>query len=138
MTALDDVSAADLREALAETTDQKAVRRLMVALAYKDGDSVERLSDLYGIPKSTVYYWIDRFETRGIDGAIEDEPRPGRPPKLDESQRKSLATDIDASPERFGYEATEWTPELLENHLRREYGVEYSTGHVRRILREGL
>lgn len=135
---LDGVSADDLRRALAGTTDHKAVRRLMVALAYKDGDSVERLCRLYGIPRSTVYYWLDRFDTRGIDGALEDESRPGRPPKLDESARESLADDLAVSPAEFGYESEEWTPELVRDRVEREYGVEYSTGHIRRLLREEL
>lgn len=135
MTKLDTTPADDLREALAETTDHKAVRRLMVALAYKDGDSVGRLSDLYGIPTSTVYYWLDRFETRGLDG-LEDESRPGRPPKLDEGDRTSLTADLATSPATLGYDAEEWEPELTRDHIRREYGIEYSLGHVRRLLRE--
>ncbi|ADJ15316.1 helix-turn-helix domain-containing protein [Halalkalicoccus jeotgali] len=133
---LEDVSAADLREALATTENHKAVRRLMVALAYKDGDRVKHLCRLYGIPESTLYYWLDRFETRGLDGALEDEPRPGRPPKVDESTRNSLAADLTDSPAKFGYDRAKWTPELVKDHLEREYGVEYSLGHVRRVLRD--
>ncbi|MCL7417733.1 MAG: helix-turn-helix domain-containing protein [Halalkalicoccus sp.] len=135
MTKLDAIPAADLREALSETTDHKAVRRLMVALAYKDGDSVDRLSDLYGIPTSTVYYWLDRFEERGIERGLEDESRPGRPAKLDEEDRKSLTADLALSPTDLGYDADEWGPKLARDHIRREYGIEYSLGHVRRLLR---
>ncbi|MFC6906487.1 helix-turn-helix domain-containing protein [Halalkalicoccus tibetensis] len=135
---LDGIAAADLRAALADATDHKAVRRLMVALAYEDGEPVDRLSDRYGIPRSTLYYWLDRFEERGIDGALADEPRPGRPPKLDEDARDGLNADLDAQPAEFGYEAAGWTPDLVRRHLEREYGVEYSTGHVRRLLREEL
>jgi transposase len=137
MTKLDTIPATDLREALSETTDHKAVRRLMVALAYKDGDSVDRLSDLYGIPSSTVYYWLDRFEERGIEGGLEDESRPGRPPKLDEGDRKSLTADLALSPTDVGYDADEWGPKLARDHIHREYGIEYSLGHVRRLLRAG-
>ncbi|MEM4780416.1 MAG: helix-turn-helix domain-containing protein [Halalkalicoccus sp.] len=135
---LDGVRADDLRAALSGTTDHKAVRRLMVALAYKDGDSVERLSALYGIPQSTIYYWLDRLAERGIDAGVRDDSRPGRPPKLDDSQRVALAADLDAPPAEFGYDLENWTPELVREHVEREYGIEYSTGHVRRLLREGL
>ncbi len=135
---LEGVPADDLRAALAETEDHKAVRRLMVALAYEDGDSVERLSRIYGVPRSTIYYWFDRFENRGIDGALEDESRPGRPTKLDERDRESVVEDLTRSPVDFGYDAGEWTTDLVRTHLEREYGVEYSTGHVRRLLRDEL
>lgn len=138
MDKLDGISGCDLREALAGTSDHKAVRRLMVAIAYKNGDHVERLSDLYGFPKSTIYYWLDRFEKRGLGGALADESRPGRPRKLDEDERESLATDLEIFPTEFGYEAEEWTPKLVRKQISQKYGVEYSLGHVRRLLREGL
>lgn len=132
---LEGVAAAELRAALADASDHKAVRRLMVALAYEDGEPVDRLSDRYGIPRSTLYYWLDRFEERGVDGALTDEPRPGRPPKLDEDDRDRLDADLELPPNEFGYEAADWTPDLVRRHLEGEYGVDYSTGHVRRLLR---
>ncbi|MCH7661236.1 MAG: helix-turn-helix domain-containing protein [Euryarchaeota archaeon] len=138
MDKLDGISACDLRRALDGTRDHKAVRRLMIALAYKDGDSVDRLSTLYGIPKSTIYYWFDRFEKRGIEEALEDEARPGRPRKLADRERDALIEDLASSPTEFDYDAREWTPELLQAHIRRIYGVEYSIGHIRRLLREEL
>lgn len=136
MAALDDASADRLRELLAEADDPKAVKRLMVALAYRDGASVPAMSERYGIPRSTLYYWLDRFEERGPAGAIRDEPRPGRPPKLDEADRRALRDDLDREPAAFGYDATDWTPELVRAHLDDEYGVSYSLGHVRRLRRE--
>lgn len=138
MAKLDGVTASDLRAALAETSDHKAVRRLMIALAYKDGDSVNQLSQRYGFPHSTVYYWLDRFEKRRLEEALEDEARPGRPRKLADEERDALMEDLATEPGRFGYNVREWTPELLREHIRLTYGVEYSTGHVRRLLREGL
>lgn len=66
-----------LREALAETSDPKAVKGLMIALAYCDGVPVETLSERYGISRSTVYSGFDRFENEPITEAIRDEHRPG-------------------------------------------------------------
>lgn len=138
MDKLEAIPADDLRKALAEARSHKAVRRLMIALAYKNGDSVATLSCLYGLPESTVYYWLDRFEKRGLTEALEDESRPGRPRKLDEGERASLVADLGASPVEYGYDADDWTPELVCEHIDREYGVEYSMGHIRRLLREEL
>lgn len=136
MAKLEAISGDELRAALAETRDHKAVRRLMIALAYKDGVAVERLSHLYGVPESTVYYWLDRFDTRGIKEALEDESRPGRPRKLGDDEHASLAETLADSPNQAGYEAATWSPQLVRRHIRWEYGVEYSLGHVRRLLRE--
>lgn len=136
MTKLDDLDPDALRDALADPPSSKAVKRLMVALSYIDGVPVSTLSDRYGIPRSTIYYWLDRFERGSIDDAIVDEDRPGRPSELDDSERSVLVEHLDAAPGEFGHDADEWTPELVRSHIEREFGVSYSEGHVRRLLRQ--
>ena len=136
MDKLADVDDAALREALDYAEHAKAAKRLMVALSYLDGVSVSTMEERYDIPRSTLYYWLDRFETYSIPDAIEDEPRPGRPPKLDESERDSLRGDLADDPAAYGYDADEWTPELARRHIERAYGITYSEGHVRRLLRQ--
>jgi transposase len=136
MDKLAEVSADDLRAALADVESAKAAKRLMVALDYKDDVSVATLADRYGVPRSTLYYWLDRFEEQSIADAIEDEPRPGRPPRLTDAAREALQTDLDDEPSDHGYDEETWTPELVQQYIEREYGVSYSTGHVRRLLRE--
>lgn len=130
------VTASELRAALETADDPKAVKRLMVALAYLDGVRVETLVDRYGIPQSTVYSWLDRFEERPLADALHDEARPGRPPKLEPDEREALAAHLDASPEAVGFDAQTWTPELVREHVEREFGVRYSVGHARRLLAE--
>jgi transposase len=136
MNKLEDVDGDALRDALGETLSAKAAKRLMIALAYADGVRVETLSERYGIPRATVYSWLDRFEHQSISDAIEDESRPGRPSKLDASQREQLSDDLVGSPAELGYDTSEWTPELAQSHIERAYDVTYSLGHVRRLLRE--
>lgn len=136
MNKLADVDIETLQAALATASSAKAAKRLMVALAYADGVRVETLSERYDIPRATVYSWLDRFEQQSVSDAIEDESRPGRPPKLDVSQREQLADVLAKSPTEQGYGASEWTPELARRHIERTYDVTYSLGHVRRLLRE--
>lgn len=136
MSKLDDVSAERLRDALDDVTDVKATKRLMVALSYKDDESVEAMSERYGIPMATLYSWLDRFETKSIPDALEDEQRPGRPPKLSDDERESLQKDLDQPPTAHGYDADDWTPELVQTHIETAYDVTYSLGHVRTLLRE--
>jgi transposase len=136
MNKLEDVNADALRDALGEAASAKAAKRLMIALAYADGVRVETLSERYGIPRATVYSWLDRFEHQSISDAIEDESRPGRPPKLDAPQREQLSDDLVGSPAELGYDASKWTPELAQSHIERVYDVTYSLGHVRRLFRE--
>jgi transposase len=133
MNKLDDVDPGALRAVLAETTDAKAAKRLVVALDYLDGVSVDALSDRYGIPRSTVYYWLSRFEERPVREAITDEDRPGRPTELD---RDVLDDVVSTPPTEYGIDREEWSPAALRRVLEREFDVSYSEGHVRRLLAE--
>ncbi|MGM0592636.1 MAG: helix-turn-helix domain-containing protein [Halobacteriota archaeon] len=135
MNKLEGVDADALRGALDTTTDAKAAKRLMVALSYIDGDSVATLSRRYAIPKSTLYYWLDRFAESSVEEAIEDEPRPGRPTKLDANHRTELRETLDNPPGDLGFDEGQWSPELVQSFIESEYGVSYSVGHVRRLMR---
>jgi transposase len=136
MPGVEDVPVAALRRELDRIEDAKAVRRLMVAIAYRDGVDVETLSDRYGIPVSTIYAWLDRFGNRTVTDAVTDDTSPGRPAKLSPEQRRTVRTWLRDSPREAGLDGDEWTPELLRDHIRTAFDVEYSLGHVRRILRE--
>lgn len=133
---LEGVTAPELRDALESAESPKAVKRLVIALAYLDGVPVETLVERYGIPQSTVYSWLDRFEERSLDDALRDDERPGRPPKLGPDQRAALADRLAHPPDEVGFDATAWTPELLREHVDRAFGVRYSVGHARRLLEE--
>lgn len=134
MDKLSAVAVGDLQAALDQVSTGKAAKRLIIALAYKDGVSVETLSERYAIPRSTVYYWLGRFEEMPIDEAIKDEDRPGRPPALTRDERERLQTDLGESPQTFGFETDSWSAKLLQKHIVEKYGVEYSEGHIRRLL----
>lgn len=100
MEKLTDIPADELREALEAASSAKAAKRIMVALAYKDGVSVDTLSERYAIPRSTVYSWLDRFEKK----PIKDDDRSGRPPALTAEEREELKADLACSFQMFGFE----------------------------------
>jgi transposase len=133
MAKLEDVAADRLRSELAGAETAKAAKRLMVALAYKDGAGVESIADRYGIPQSTIYYWLDRFEGESVADALADDPRPGRPSKLTEEQRATVAAWLESPPES-GETADGWTAERLRERIADEFGVEYSAAHVSRTF----
>lgn len=114
----------------------KAVKRLSMAIAYRDGVRVDILSERYDIPRSTIYAWLDRFEDDPVEAAICDDPRPGRPAALDPEEVVELASDITDGPTIHGFSAPEWTADLLQTHILEAYGVGYSEGHARRLLRQ--
>lgn len=133
---LESVSPDRLRRALEEAASAKAAKRLLVALAYVDDVPVSTIVDRYGIPRSTVYHWLDRFETHSIEEAIADDARPGRPPALTPAERDELQSILEQDPRSIGYEADSWTSNALRRYIEDEYGVSYSDAHVRRLRNE--
>ncbi|WP_135825193.1 helix-turn-helix domain-containing protein [Halorussus ruber] len=136
MDKLDGVPLSALQEQLDAAESSKATKRLMVAIAYKDGVAVSTLSERYDVPESTLYYWLDRIAEKPLSEAIEDDERPGRPSELDDAERRSVFDALADSPQAYGFEASSWTPELVQEFIEREYGVSYSLGHVRRLIRD--
>jgi transposase len=107
----------------------------MIAIAYLDGESVHTLSDRYGIPQSTIYYWLDRFERTSIEEAVADASRSGRPPKLTPDQLSVVEEILSKSPDDHGYEGKSWTAEKVQQLIAERFDIEYSTGHLRRLLK---
>ncbi len=133
---LDATSVSELQSALGDADTGKAAKRMMIALAYKDGVDVATISSRYGIPTSTVYYWLNRFDDSSLIDAATDDVRPGRPSELTEDQRESVRQWLTAPPAERGLDAEEWTPALLREHIHEAFEVDYSTAHVQRLLSE--
>ncbi|TSD08900.1 helix-turn-helix domain-containing protein [Haloglomus irregulare] len=133
MTKLGSVPLEELHAELESVESAKGAKRLMVAIAYKDGVDVETIAARYAIPQSTIYYWLDRLDKEPLSEALEDDNRPGRPSKLSPEQRATVADWVDkdaatGSPER------NWTARELRDKIVKEFGVEYSIAHVNRTF----
>ncbi|WP_435181966.1 helix-turn-helix domain-containing protein [Halorussus sp. AFM4] len=136
MDKLDGVSLSTLWEQLDAAETPKAAKRLMIAIAYKDGVPVSVLSERYDVPESTLYYWLDRIADDPVAEAVEDDDRPGRPSALDDADREALFAALAESPAAHGFDAESWTPRLAREFIEREFDVSYSLGHVRRLMRQ--
>lgn len=134
MARLEHVPTDALRRELDRQDRAKPTRRLMVAIAYKEGVSQTELAEWYGLSRKTVHNWLERLEERPIAEAIRDDPRPGRPPRLDEADLEELRELLAESPTERGYDATEWSAPLVRRLLDERFGVNYTLRSVRRIL----
>jgi len=133
-----EITLEELQKKLAETDDDgKAVKRLMTAIAYKQGQSPAEIEETYGISKKNVYIWLDRFETRGLDDALYDESKPGRPSKLSGEEFTELEAVLQKSPDDAGYEDIQaWSPKFVQHWLKTHFDVEYTRRHIRRLMEE--
>lgn len=136
MARLESVSLTELRDQLETFGERRPMLRLLAAILYKQGQSAPTIADWFDVRVATVYAWFDRIESEpSLEGAIRDDPRPGRPPRLSRADRRRFHERLRRPPSEAGFDADEWTPRLAQTALRAEFDVEYSLRHVRRLLR---
>jgi len=82
--------------------------------------------------RNTPTRWVKRFNAEGIAGFY-DRPRPGPSPKMPHDQIDQVLLSP-PSGENFKQEA--WTNLLLWHALKDNYGVEYSKGHLSRVVKQ--
>lgn len=122
-------------ERLRSENDGKAVKRLIVAREYLDGKSPADISEKYGWPEQTIYSWIDRLESYGLDGGLHDESPPGRPSRLSDEEFEQFRSILQQPPEEVGFDAQAWSSDNAKEFLRQEFGQDFSRRHVRRLLK---
>jgi transposase len=68
--------------------------------------------------------------------AVTDDKRTGRNRKLSDSELQEFQETAQEPPDKTGIDAPAWTPSLVQEHLEKTYGVEYSIPSCRRLLKE--
>lgn len=71
--------------------------RAHAVLLSAEGYTVKDLQKVFDIRKATALAWIDRWEERGRDG-LEDDPRPGGPPILNQEEQEVLLEELQRYP----------------------------------------
>lgn len=103
---------------------------LLSEQGYKDGSIAERV----GVSVATVERTRQKFVQQGLDEAIREKPRPGKPCKLDgKTEACLIATACSDAPEG----RANWTMQLLAERLVTLNKVEsISDETVRRVLKK--
>lgn len=122
-----------LREMHAAETSAKEKLRLLIAIKRKEGASFDFIAEQLEMKRITVNKILHRFQARGIS-AKADEKRSGRPGKLTQRQLKNLRKMLISGP-RKGTNAL-WTTRRILDLVKREYGLVYTTRHVRRLMHQ--
>jgi transposase len=103
--------------------------------AVRSGISKSTVAQAYGVSRLTIYRWLDRFESGGID-ELERKPGSGRPRKLEELTEEELKTIVLQRASEFGFETDLWTVGRLRRVIREQYEIDLSDNTVWRRLRE--
>lgn len=134
---LDRISLEELQAALDNVEGKKPTQRLLAAIAYKNGVTQTELAEWYDVERRTIYSWLKRLDAAdSLEYAVTDEDRPGRPRKLSEDEQDEFERTLSSPPTASGYEASTWTPALVQQYLDETFDVEYSLPSCRRLLKE--
>lgn len=133
---LPELTTEEVTERLCQEIDGKAVKRLVAAREYLDGQSPAEISRKYGWPEQTIYSWFDRLESQDLDDALHDDSPPGRPATLSEAEFDQFRTAVNNPPDVVGFDEQDWSPSLARQFIRDEFGYTFSRRHVRRLLKD--
>jgi len=123
-----------VRAEIQSTSEGRYYHRLHVALLVLSGHSCQQAARLYNMSTRTVQHWMAQLAWRGL-GALRETARPGRPPKLSESDKDALVKDLAASPRALGYHQDHWDARVLLHHLDTTYGVRLGIRQCQRLIR---
>jgi transposase len=109
------------------------VKRLHVLLAVAEGMTVHDVAQMLGLGEQTVRDYLHSFLWRGVASLVYQRP-PGRPAKRTQTQRKALATLIEAGPQAAGYASGCWSATMIQDLIQRQFGVEYHPHYICPLL----
>ena len=95
------------------------VERAKVLLCYARGWGVSAICKSLGLKRGKVYRCINKALSFGIDAALDDLPRSGRPRKITEEATTWLVSVACQKPKDLGYSYELWTTRLLSKHIRK-------------------
>jgi len=119
-----------LSAALKQARGVRQWRRLQALLLLSSGQSPVAVAQAVGSSRSSVYNWVQAWQTAGVTG-LQEGPHRGRARRLDAAGDALLESRLRAAPQDHGYHATGWTVPLLLTELSKA-GYTVSEQTVRR------
>jgi transposase len=115
--------------------DVRLLRRISVLLEYLQGHvPLQTLRERWGISEASVYVWLKALLLHGVASLVYAHGG-GRPAKLTPTQKKQLCAWLDKGSQTHGFESACWTTRLIQELIRREFGVLYNRFYLCELLR---
>lgn len=116
----------EIDEHLATSDDPTIVRRLCFLKNLYAGDTLAAAAGRVGASQPTGVRWADRWNEGGLDGLRPDAPE-GRPSKLDDEQRRRLASLLE--------DGSAGSAGEIKRLIEDEFDVEYTEQYVYELVR---
>ncbi|MDP6563511.1 MAG: IS630 family transposase [Alphaproteobacteria bacterium] len=130
----EDYEARDLRRLAKRSKDAAQSRRLLALAEIYAGGSRTAAAQLGDVALQSVRDWVLRFNAKGPDGLI-DGKAPGKPAKLNDSQRQALAAIVEAGPIPAIHGVVRWRLIDLRQWIWQEFAISLDESTVSRELK---
>lgn len=122
----------ELKRMMRQEVGRVSQRAHMVLLS-ADHHAVPKIATFFECSRATVRSWLRRFDALGPAG-LYDEPRSGRPRKVDARVIEAVRGLLHTDPRQAGYLASFWTVAMLALALAKSLTVELSATSIRCLL----
>ncbi len=110
-------------------------RRFQALALCRKGVPQAAIARQFRVSRAAVCQWLKAVRKTGTTG-LKRKPRPGRPQKLTDSQRRRLLKALASGAERAGYATQLWTAERIQRLVLERFGTRYHVNHVPKLLRQ--
>ncbi|MEH1839003.1 MAG: helix-turn-helix domain-containing protein [Nostoc sp.] len=109
-------------------------QRIEIMLLADEGKTQRSICQILGCCPATARHWMHIART-GMAHQWQDCPI-GRPKAINDEYLERLKELIKSSPRDHGYAFRRWTTNWLGKHLAKEFGIEVSDRHIKRLLKQ--
>jgi transposase len=114
--------------------DWREWRRMRAWELHGEGWTGQEIAEALGVSQAAVSQWLKRAREGGVQ-ALKSQPRAGAAPRLTEEQQAELLEHLTAGAEAYGFYGDVWTLPRIAIVIKKEFGVQYHSSHVGRLLR---
>lgn len=119
---------------LAMKSDKARIaKRATVLYNVHQGYSVKEVSEMHQVSVATVYNYVERFQSEGIEG-LPNKPIPGRPTKATPEYIEVLEQTLESDPQQMGFAFTLWTQARLRQYLAEQTGISLSRSRFQELM----
>ncbi|MDR2455293.1 MAG: IS630 family transposase [Deltaproteobacteria bacterium] len=96
----------------------RLIQRAKVLLLAAKGQTDDKIASFVGLNKNSVRNTIGKFTTMGLQAALTDLARSGRPAAIEEEAKQWVRSLASQRPIEHGYDQPLWTIQKLTSHVR--------------------
>lgn len=123
-----------LQKSFQENLSEQYRQRIQIMLLADEGKTQVQICHALGCCPATVRHWT-HIARAGIAHQWMDCPI-GRPKTVNEEYLERLKELVNDNPTNYGYSFRRWTTNWLRKHLGKEFGIEISDRHLKRLLKQ--